>query len=74
MHDGITFEQYGKPALSICTTPFEETGKAIAENLGLSDFPFAMVEHPIGSATEEQLRDRAEDAYRQGITILLGND
>ncbi len=74
MHDGITFEQYGKPALSICTRPFEATGQAIAETLGLPDFPFAMVEHPIGSATPEGLRERAEDAYQQGLKILLGND
>ncbi len=72
MHDGISFEQLGKPALVICTHPFEKTGRNIARALGLADYPFAMVDHPIGSRTLDELRVRAEDAYRQGVPILRG--
>lgn len=72
MHDGITFEQLGKPALVICTVPFEETGRAIARTVGLSDYVFALVAHPIGSIQPATLSERAEDAYRQGLSILLG--
>ena len=71
MHDGITFEQTGKPALVLCTAPFEPTSKMIAKTLGLPDFPFALLDHPIGSASQEQLQHRAEDAYRLGLPILL---
>jgi len=71
VHDGITFEQSGKPALVICTHPFAPTSRMIARTVGVPDFRFALVDHPIGSATPAELRARAEDAYRQGVDILL---
>lgn len=71
MHDGITFEQLGKRALVLCTHPFEVTAKNIARTIGLPDYPFLMVDHPIGSCTEPEIRARAEDAYNQALAILL---
>ena len=70
MHDGISFEQLGKPALVICTHPFEVTGRNIARALGIPDYPFAMVDHPIGSRTLDELKDRARSAFEQGLGIL----
>ena len=74
MHDGITFEQLGKPALVICTTPFQATGRAIAGALRLPDYRFAMVDHPIGSRPDDGFPALAEDAYLQGVAILLGQE
>jgi hypothetical protein len=71
LHDGISFEQLGKRALVICTEPFEVTVKNIARMLGLPDYPFIMVEHPIGSRTLPELKARAEVAYAQALPILL---
>ena len=71
MHDGISFAQLGKRALVICTEPFEVTVKNIARMLGLPDYPFIMVEHPIGSRTLPELKARAEVAYTQALPILL---
>ena len=70
MHDGISFEERNKPALVICTHPFEKTGRNIARTLGLADYVFAMVDHPIGSRTLDELKARAQDAYQQGLGIL----
>ena len=72
MHDGITFEQTGKPGLVLCTHPFDPTGRMIAKTLGLPDFRYALVDHPIGSADREGLEARALEAYHQGRAILLG--
>ena len=72
MHDGISFEQLGKPALVICTHPFEPTGRNIARALGVPDYPFARVDHPIGSRTVTELRQRAHSAFEQGVEILTG--
>ena len=72
MHDGISFEQLGKPALVICTHPFEATGRNIARALGLVDFPFALVEHPIGSRALPELKERAQAAFEQGVPMLCG--
>jgi hypothetical protein len=71
LHDGISFEQLGKRALVLCTEPFEVTARNIARIMGLPDYPFLMVQHPIGSCTVPELRIRAEVAYRQGLSILL---
>lgn len=71
MHDGISFEQLGKRAVVICTEPFEVTARNIARMLGLPDYPFVMLEHPIGSRTAEELKILAEAAYRQALPILL---
>lgn len=71
MHDGISFEQLGKRALVLCTEPFEVTAKNIARVMGLPSYPFLIVEHPIGSCTLPQLKERAEAAYRQALPILM---
>ena len=71
MHDGISFEQLGKRAVVLCTEPFEVTARNIARVLGLADYPFLMVRHPIGSCTLPELKSRAEVAYAQALPILL---
>ena len=71
MHDGISFEQLGKRAVVLCTEPFEVTAKNIARIMGIPDYPFMKVQHPIGSCTLAELRARAEVAYRQALAILL---
>ncbi len=71
MHDGITFEQLGKRAVVLCTEPFEVTARMIARVLGLADYPFLKVQHPIGSCTNAELKVRAEVAYQQALPILL---
>jgi len=71
LHDGITFEQLGKRAIVLCTKPFEVTAKNIARIMGQPDYPFVMVDHPIGSLSPEQVRQRAKDAYEQALPILM---
>jgi hypothetical protein len=71
LHDGISFEQLGKRAVVLCTEPFEVTAKNIARIMGLEDYPFMMVQHPIGSCTTDELKQRAEVAYWQAVGILL---
>jgi hypothetical protein len=52
-------------------TPFEVTAKNIARMMGLPDYPFALLQHPLGSCNEAQLEARAADAYRQARDILV---
>ena len=74
MRDGIEIEQLGVPAAVICTRPFIPTAKAMAAACSLPDYPFAVVEHPIGSLSPERLRERAIAALPQVITVLTGRD
>jgi len=55
----------------LCTEPFRVTAKNIALVLGLPDYPFLTVQHPIGSCTLPELKARAEVAYKQALPILL---
>jgi hypothetical protein len=72
LHDGISFEQLGKRAVVLCTEPFEVTARNIARMMGLPDYPFVMVEHPIGSRTLDEIKVLAEAAYDQALSILSG--
>ena len=55
----------------LCTVPFQVTARNIAKVLGLPDYPFLSVQHPIGSCTLPALKARAEIAYQQALPILL---
>jgi len=55
----------------LCTEPFKVTARNIARVLGLPDYPFLLVQHPIGSCTLLELKARAEVAYQQALPILL---
>ncbi|MYD97456.1 MAG: hypothetical protein F4X98_08735 [Gammaproteobacteria bacterium] len=70
MHDGITFEQTGKRAVVLCTAPFEVTARNIARMMGLPDYPFAILDHPLGSCTPAEVKARATAACEQAIEIL----
>ncbi len=61
----------GKRAVVLCTHPFEVTARNIARVMGLPDYRFVLVEHPIGSRTPEEIRERAKDAYGQAVGILI---
>ena len=52
--------------------PFEVTARNIARMMGLPDYPFVMVEHPIGSRTLPEIKMLAESAYEQAVPILGG--
>jgi hypothetical protein len=55
----------------LCTEPFRVTARNIARVLGLPEYPFLVVQHPIGSCTLPELKARAEVAYQQALPILL---
>jgi hypothetical protein len=70
LHDGITFENLGKRAAVLCTTPFVVTAQNIARVMGLPDYPFVVLEHPLGSLDAARIQQRAAAAYEQAISIL----
>jgi len=52
------------------TEPFSDAASLMARVLGAEDFPFAVIDHPISSASDEALRDRAKAAVAQSVKIL----
>ncbi len=71
MHDALTAEKAGVAATAIITDRFVPTAKAMATVQGMSDYPFAVIPHPIASNSAESLREKAADAVRQCVAILL---
>ena len=74
MHDGLELETRGVPTVVVCTEPFRATAQAICATRGIPDYRFALVEHPIGSLTEDELRERAGAAAAAVAKILAAED
>jgi hypothetical protein len=70
LHDGLELETRGVPTAVICTEPFRPTAEAICQSRGVPGYRFAIVDHPIGSLDEHELRARAATAMQQAISIL----
>ncbi len=71
MHDAIAAERLGVPAVGIMTTQFVSAAELMARVLGADGYPFAVIDHPISSATPEQLAARAAQAAAASRSLLL---
>ncbi|MDA0661834.1 MAG: hypothetical protein O3B08_03225 [Proteobacteria bacterium] len=54
------------------TTKFESAAALMSRVLGADGYPFALIEHPISSATEAELALQAHATVEQGLAILSG--
>jgi hypothetical protein len=71
VHDGIVFERRGIPAAPIATDQFVNMGRASAEAQGMPDYPFVVIEHPIGRLEDDELRRKAEAVLPEVVKLLL---
>ncbi len=71
MLDGILLERRGIPTASICTDRFVPNGEAIAKAHGASGYPFALVSHPLGSATPAELATEAKKVLPDVLRLLF---
>ena len=60
MLDAILMEEQGVPAIAVVTTPFRNTGEAMAVSWGKPAYPFLDTPHPIANLTEDELDRRAD--------------
>ena len=67
----MTAERHGVPAFSVMTTRFVSAAEMMSRVLGMPDYAFAAIGHPVSSATDEGLRDMARMALDQGRRLLL---
>jgi hypothetical protein len=54
----------------LCTEPFEVTARNISRVMGLPEYPFVSLQHPLGSATAAEIRIKAAAAADQAVAIL----
>ena len=71
MHDAVAGEKLGVPALGVMTEKFVSAAELMARVLGAPGFRFAVIDHPMSSATDELLAERAHQALKLGLPLLV---
>jgi hypothetical protein len=72
VHDTVELERCGIPTVLVTTTRFRPVVAALASATGLRDIRALVLEHPIGGTDRDALRERADRAYDELVTLLTG--
>jgi hypothetical protein len=57
--------------VGIMTEEFVSAAELMGQALGMPGYAFVTIEHPISSATDEQLAERARNAAAACVELLL---
>ena len=71
MHDAVTAERLGVPAIGVMTTQFVSAAELMCRVLGMPDYSFGVISHPVSSADEAGLAAMARSTIEQARTLLL---
>ena len=71
MHDSIKSEQLGIPSISIMTSKFVSAAEMMSRALGAEEYPFVIINHPISSASKDELIIQASIALKEGVNLIL---
>ena len=70
MHDSIVAERLGVPAVAVMTTRFVSAAELMSRVLGMPDYAFAVIGHPVSSATDDALAGMARATIEQARALL----
>jgi len=59
LHDAISSERVGTPAVGVMTSNFISAADLMAKVLGMPGYAYAIINHPVSSATDKELEARA---------------
>ena len=62
----------GKTALTICSTAFVTLGRAQARALGDANLPIAIIPHPFGLRTRDEVREIASHCVDEIAELVIG--
>jgi len=65
-------ERAGVPAIGVMTTRFVSAAEMMRRVLGMPDYKFVVIDHPISSASEAELSVYARATLEQARALLLG--
>jgi len=74
LHDAIASERAGTPALGVMTSNFVSAAELMSRVLGLPGYGFAVIDHPVSSASDQALQARARVAVDQLHRLIICND
>lgn len=63
VQDAIALERLGVPTYVVATSLMLTTATIAATSAGVPDYPFVVIDHPLGSLTDAQLAERAAYAH-----------
>jgi hypothetical protein len=64
-------ERQGVPAIGVMTMRFASAAEMMARVLGMPDYRFVVIDHPISSASDETLAAYARATVTQARELLL---
>jgi hypothetical protein len=67
----VTAERAGVPAIGVMTTRFESAARLMSRVLGMPDYRFVTIEHPVSSASDERLAELARQTIAEARGLLL---
>jgi hypothetical protein len=71
LHDAVTAERLGVPAMAVMTERFVSAAELMARVLGMPGYPFVVISHPVSSAGDNGLRDMARITIAQVNRLLV---
>jgi len=74
LHDTVWFEIQGKPAVSIASSEFQDAAETQAKALGMEGARRVFVAHPIQDATDDEMRQKADDVVDAVVRALTESD
>jgi len=72
MHDAVTLEALGVPTAVIVTTTFLHEARVQRQALGMTGVVPVVIEHPLSSISEDDIRGRAAQALAQVVGVWKG--
>jgi len=74
VHDGIELESLGRPTAVIITTEFLSECVTQRAALGMANLEPVIIDHPLSSCTDEEVRHRARQAAEQIKRLLVSKE
>jgi hypothetical protein len=69
--DGVAFERRAIPAAVVCSDAFQASADAMAAMHGAPGYRYVTTAHPVAGLSPEQVRERAERAAAEVVSLLL---
>ena len=71
MHDAVSSERAGTPALGVMTSRFVSAAELMSNVLGAPGYKFAVIGHPVSSASDTELANKAKKVVELIDELIL---
>jgi len=71
LHDAVSSERAGTPALGVMTSRFVSAAELMSNVLGAPGYKFAVIDHPVSSASDTELANKAKKVVELIDELIL---